>query len=180
MHRYFGFPIATLQLFQHPENVKISIFAFTRSQQKYYIFKSIYQIFKNFLLAERWWWWLLWLKISRGQTFSLRNSNVTTFPLCRKCKKFNFSLYTVPAEMIYIEKYLVIFKNFLLPERCGRWLLLLKISSAQKFWFCNSNVRTFPTSRKCKIFNFSLYALPAEILYLQKYSRYNFSNIQKM
>ena len=31
MHRYFGFAIATLQLFQHPENVKISIFPFTLS-----------------------------------------------------------------------------------------------------------------------------------------------------
>ena len=26
LHRYFGFAMATLQLFQHPENVKISIF----------------------------------------------------------------------------------------------------------------------------------------------------------
>ena len=41
LHRYFGFAIATLQIFQHPENVKISIFPFTLSQQKCYIFKSI-------------------------------------------------------------------------------------------------------------------------------------------
>ena len=41
VHRYFGFARATLQLFQHPENVKISICPFTLSQQKWYIFKSI-------------------------------------------------------------------------------------------------------------------------------------------
>ena len=41
VHRYFGFSRATLQLFQHPENVKISICPFTLSQQKCHIFKSI-------------------------------------------------------------------------------------------------------------------------------------------
>ena len=39
--RYFGFAMATLQLFQHPENVKISILPFTMSQQKCYIFEII-------------------------------------------------------------------------------------------------------------------------------------------
>ena len=33
MHRHFGFPIATLQLFQHPQNVKISILGFTLSRR---------------------------------------------------------------------------------------------------------------------------------------------------
>ena len=51
----------------------------------------------------------------------------------------------------------------------------LKISSAQIFWFCNSNVTTFPTSRKCKNLNFSLYTFPAGMLNLQKY----FKNFQK-
>ena len=41
MHRHFSFAIATLQLFQHPEHVKISTFPITLSQQKCYIFKSI-------------------------------------------------------------------------------------------------------------------------------------------
>ena len=38
---YFSFAMATLQIFQHPENVKISILPFTLSQQKCYIFESI-------------------------------------------------------------------------------------------------------------------------------------------
>ena len=41
MHRYFRFEIATLQLFQHAQNVKISMFHFTLSQQKCYISRSI-------------------------------------------------------------------------------------------------------------------------------------------
>ena len=40
-NKYFGFAIATLQLFQHPESAKISIFPFTMSQQKYYISRNI-------------------------------------------------------------------------------------------------------------------------------------------
>ena len=41
VHRHFRFPKATLQLFQHPKNVKISIFPFTLSWQKCYISRSI-------------------------------------------------------------------------------------------------------------------------------------------
>ena len=101
--------------------------------------------------------------------------NGINFPTSRKCKNFNFSLYTVPAEMLYLQKYLTNFQKLFLAKRWGRWLLWLKISSAQIFWFCNSNVTTFPTSRKCKNFNFSLYTVPAEMLYLQKY----LTNFQK-
>ena len=101
--------------------------------------------------------------------FLVCNSNATTFPTSKKCKNFNFSLRTVPAEMLYLRKYLTNFLKLFLAERRGRWLLWLKISSAQRLWFCNSNVTTFPTSRKCKNINFSLDTVAAEMLYLQKY-----------
>ena len=94
----------------------------------------------------------------------------------KKWKNFNFSLYTVLEEMLYLQKYLTNFQRLFLSKRRERWLLWLKISSAQIFWFCNSNVTTFPTSRKCKNFNFSLYTFPVEILYLQKY----LTNFQKL
>ena len=45
VRRYFGFAIATLQLFQNPENVNISILPFTLSQLKCYISRSIIRIF---------------------------------------------------------------------------------------------------------------------------------------
>ena len=41
VHRHFRFAIATLQLFQHPENVQISFFAFTLAGQKCYISRGI-------------------------------------------------------------------------------------------------------------------------------------------
>ena len=55
-HRNFGFAIPTLQLFQHLENVKISIFPFTlsRKQKCWYLQKYLQyndQFFKNFFLA---------------------------------------------------------------------------------------------------------------------------------
>ena len=185
MHRYFGFAIATLQIFQHPatlqifqhpENVKISIFPSPLSQQKCYIFKIIERILKNVFFAERWGRWLLWLKISIAQTFWFCNNNVTTIPTSRKCITFNFSLYTVTAEMLYLQKWLTNFQKLLFGWKWGRRLLWLKISSAPIFWVCNSNVTTFRTSRKGIIFNFSLYTVPAEMLYLQKY----FMNFQKL
>ena len=61
-HRHFAFAIATLSLFQHPENLVISIFPYTLSEQKCYIFKSISRTFKNVLFPEIWGRWLLWLK----------------------------------------------------------------------------------------------------------------------
>ena len=105
------------------------------------------------------------LKIWSAQIFWFCNSNVRTFPTSRKCKNFNFSLYTVPAEMLYLQKYLTNFQKLFLPKRREWWLLWLKISSADILVL--SNVTTFPTSRKCKNFNFSLYTVPAEMLYLQ-------------
>ena len=111
LHRNVGFAIATLHIFQHPENVKISIFPFTLSQQKYYIFKSISRIFKNVFRAERWWRWLLLLKISGAPRFWFCNNSVTTFPTSRKCIDFNVSLYTVPAEILYLQKYLTNFQK---------------------------------------------------------------------
>ena len=119
---------------------------------------------------------LLCVKLSSPQLFLFCNGNVTTFPTSRKCKNFNSSLYTVPAEMLYLHKYLTKSQKTFLCEIRWRLLLWLKISRIQIFWFCNGNVTTFPTSRKCKNFNFSLYTVPAEMLYLHKY----LTNFQKL
>ena len=165
----FWFCNTTLQLFQHPENVKISIFPL-HSPGRNAIFPEVFnESSKIFFWAERKGTWLLFFKISSAQIFWFCNSNVTTFPTSRKCKNFNFSLYPVLEEMLYLQKYLTNFQKLFWSKRRERWLLWLKISSAQIFWFRYSNVTTFPSSGKCKNFNFSIYTVPAEILYLQKY-----------
>ena len=106
VHRDFGFAIATLQLFQNRENVKISIFPFKLSREKCYIFKSILRIFKNILFAERIVveeWWLLWLKISCAQRFWFCNSNVTTFQT-RENVKISISPFTMSPQKCHIFK----------------------------------------------------------------------------
>ena len=117
------------------------------------------------------------LEISSAQTFSFSKCNGTTFPTSQKCKNFNFSLYTVLAEMLYLQKYLTNFqKHFFGWKKWNAGYCSWNISSAQKFLFSNRNVTTFPASRKCKNFNFWLYTVPAEMLYFHKY----LTNIQKL
>ena len=55
--------------------------------------------------------WLFWLKILSSQIFWFSNSNFSTFPTSRKWKNFNFSHYPVPAEMLYLQKYLTNFQK---------------------------------------------------------------------
>ena len=85
--------------------------------------------FQKLSFGWKWWRWLFWLKISCAQTFCFCNSNVTTFPTTRKCKNFNFSLYTIPAEMLYLQKYLTNFQklSFGWKMSWSKWL----------FWFGN-------------------------------------------
>ena len=119
-HTYFDSPIATLQLFQHPEKVKISISPFTLSQQECHIWS--------------------------------RNRNVTTFPISRKCKNFNFFLYTVPAEMLYLQKYLTNFLKVFFwlkeeePGYCG-W----KLQVHRYFDFAIATLQLFQLSENVKI-----------------------------
>ena len=84
-------------------------FPFTLSQRKCYISRSILRLFINFFLVKEeeggnCGWKLKFTDISVLQ------SNVTTFSTSRKSKSFNFSLHTVPAEMLYLQTY---FTNFL-------------------------------------------------------------------
>ena len=101
--------------------------------------------------------------------------SIATLQKSRKCKYFNFVFHTVPAEMLYLLKYLTDFlKRFFCWK--NRKVAILVENLKCNFSFCSSSVTTFPTSRKCKNFNFSIYQFPAEMLYLQKYFT-NFLNL---
>ena len=118
----------------------------------------------------------MWLKISSAQTFSFSNSKVTTFPTSQKCKNFNFSLYTVPAEMLYLQKYLTNFQKLFFRWKKRKVAIVDGNFNCTDIFVSNGNVTTFPTTQKRKNFNFSLYTVPAEMLYLQKY----LTNFQKL
>ena len=154
----FWFCNSNVTTFQTRENVKISIFPFKLSREKCYIFKSILRIFKNILFAERWEIWLLWLKISCAQRFRFCNSKVTTFPKSWNCKNFNFSLYTVPAEMPYLQKYLTNLQKLFFGWKMRKVAIGVENFLCTEIWFCNSNVTTFqnPENVKISIFPFTL------------------------
>ena len=108
MHRSFGFAIASLGLFQHPENAKISIFPFRMSQLKCCISRSIWRIFKNYF----------WLKEENGgycgwefqvHRHFFYSSNVKNFQHPEDVKISIFP-FTLLAEILYLQKYLT---NFL-------------------------------------------------------------------
>ena len=143
--------MAKLQHFQNPENVKISILPFTQSRKKCYIFENIERILKKLFLAERWWRWLLWLKISRAQMLWFYNGNITTFPTSRKCKNFNSSLYTVPAEMLYFRKYITNSQKTFLAERWWRWLCGWKFQGLRYFGFAMPTLQLFQHPENVKI-----------------------------
>ena len=124
---------------------------------------------QKLFLAERWWSWLLWLKISRAQIFWFCNGNVTTFPTSRKCKNFNSSLYTVPAEKLYLHTYLTNFQKLSFGCKITNVAILVENFKGSGIWVLQWQRYTFPTSRKCKNFNSSLYTVPAEMLYFRKY-----------
>ena len=131
--------------------------------------------FQKLFLVERRGSWLPRLKIWSTPTFSFCCSNVATFATPWKCKNFNFSLYTVPAEMLYLQNYLTNFQKLFFRWKKRKVAIVDGNFNCTDIFVSNGNVTTFPTSQKCKNFNFSLYTVPAEMLYLQKY----LTNFQK-
>ena len=68
VHRHFCFAIARSQHFQHPENLKISIFPLDCPSRNAISSKVFNQVPKTFL-TERWGTWLFWSKIWSEHTF---------------------------------------------------------------------------------------------------------------
>ena len=163
VHRDFGFAIPTLQTFPKSRKCKNFNFSlYTVPAEMLYLQKYLTRFTKTFFWLKDeeggYWGWKLYC----AQMLRFCNSNVTTFPKYRKCKNFNLSPLHCPGRNAISSKVFYEFsKTFSSTERWEMWLLWLKIFSAQRFWFCNTNVTTFPKYRKCKNFNFSLYTVPA-------------------
>ena len=76
-------------------------------------------------------------------------------PTSGKCKNFNFSLYTVPAEMLYLQKYLTNFQKlfFWLKDDEGGYCCL-KFQVHWNFGFPMATVEIFQHPGICKNFIF--------------------------
>ena len=133
VHRYFGFAMPTWPLFLHPENEKFQFSLYTVHSRNAISSKVFNEFSKKFFLAERWRRLLLWLKILSSQIFWFCNSNVTTFQHPEN-EKFQFFLYTVPAEMLYLQKYLTNYQKIFVAERWGRLLLWLCEFQVQRYF----------------------------------------------
>ena len=136
MHRHFGFAMATLLLFRLSRTCKNFNFFLLHCPSRNAISSKVFNEFsKTCSWAERLGMWLLLVKKLKMHRpiLVLQYATFKTFPTSRKCKNFNFSHYTVPAEMSISSKVFNEFEKFFLAERWGMWLFCLKIWNAHTF-----------------------------------------------
>ena len=116
------------------------------------------------------------MKISSARMFWFCNNSVTTFPTYSKCIDLNVSLYTVPAEILYLQKYLTNFQKLFFGRTMRKVSIVVENYNCTEILVLQKRHYTFSNIWKCKIFSFSIYTVPAEMLYLQK----DFMNFQKL
>ena len=85
---------------------------------------------------------------------------------------------TLCQQKSYISKGIKpIFEIFAWARRYSGRAFGMKVSGAQEFYFCNGEVKTWCIDNIWNFATFNLYTVPAEILYLQRYST-NFPNLR--
>ena len=154
----------------------LSLSTCTRCKQKSYISKYIQPIFEIFPSSRRYWGWAFGWKVSGAQVFYFCNGKVKTLHIDNIWNFATFNLYTVRAEILYLQRYSTNFRNLSLSSkmlRVGIWvesfrcagILLLQLQG--ETWRID-NIWNFAT--------FNVYTVPAKFLYLQRYS-INFRNL---
>ena len=108
----------------------------------------------TFFFAERYGRWLLHLKISIAQTFWFCNSNAHKFSTIQKMSKSQFSPLHCPSRNAISSKVFNGFSKAFFDWKTRKVAFEVENFNCTEFWFCNSNVTNFPTSGKCKNFNF--------------------------
>ena len=112
VRRHFAFAIATLPLFQHPENVKISIFPIIQCPSRNAVSSKVFNEFSKIFF---------WLKDEEGgysgwkfQEHRCFGFPLATLPLFLHPENVKISIipvYTIPGEMLYLQKYLTNFQK---------------------------------------------------------------------
>ena len=156
VHRYFGIAIATLPLFQHPENVIISIFSLHFPSRNAISLKVFNEFSKTyFFLKDEEGCYCGWkFQVHRYFGFA-----IATLPLFQHPENVIISIFPLhfPSRNAISSKVLTNFQKLTFSWNLRKVAIVVEIwlkSSAQIFWLCNSNVTTFPTSRKCENFIF--------------------------
>ena len=142
----------------------------TFCQQKSYISKGNQPIFEIFASARRCWGWAFGWKVSSALIIYVANDNVKTLCINNIWNSATSNLYTVPAKILYLQRYSTDFQNLCISSkslrmrirvesfRCTRILVLQWQGENSRI----NNIWNFDT--------FNLYTVPAKILYLQRYS----------
>ena len=89
----------------------------TLCKQKSYISKDIQPIFEIFASARRCWGWALGWKVSGAQVFYFCNGKVKTWRIDNIWNFTTFNLYTVPAKILYLQRYSTDFRNLCLSSK---------------------------------------------------------------
>ena len=89
----------------------------TRCKQKSYISKGIQPIVEIFPSARRCWRWPFGWKVSGAQVFYFCKGNVKTLRIDNISNFDTFNLYTVQAEILYLQRYSTDFRNLSLSSK---------------------------------------------------------------
>ena len=143
----------------------------TLCQEKFYISKGIQLIFEIFGSARRFWGWAFGRTVSCEQVFYFCNGKVKTLRVDNIWKFATFNLYTVPAKILYFQRYSTDFRNVCLSSKMlsvGIWVERFRYAGVL---LCNDKVKTLPIDNIWKFATFNLYTVPEKILYLQDIQR---------
>ena len=116
---YFTFAMARWKLCPSTTFESVPLSTCTLCKQKSYIFKGIQPIFEIFPSARRFWGWAFGWKASGAQVFYFCNGKVKTLRIDNIWKFATFNMYTVPAKILYLQRYSTDFRN-----RCLTWTIL--------------------------------------------------------
>ena len=133
----------------------------TLCQQKSHISKDIQPIFEIFTSARRCWRWPFGWNVSGAQVFYFCNGMVKTLRIDNIWNFATFNLYTVPAEILYLQRYSTNFRNLRLSSKMLTMPFRWKVSGAQVFYFCNGKVKILAIENNWNFATFNLYTVQA-------------------
>ena len=112
--------------FANRQHLKVCHFQSVQCASKNrYISNGIQPIFEIFRSARRFWGRACGCKVSGAQVFYFSNGKVRTLRIENIWKFPTFNLYTVPAKILYLQRYSTDFRNLLLSSkilRVGIWV----------------------------------------------------------
>ena len=170
VRRYFTFAMAMWKLGGLTTFEILQFSTCILCQQKSYISKGAQPIFEVLASARRSWGWAFGRYVSSVQVFYLCNGKVKTLRVNNIWNFATFNLYTVPAKILYLQRYSNDFRNLCLSSK------MLRVSIWVESFNCGGILRLqwqweiFVHWKQLKFCHIQPVHFVAKILYLQRYS----------